>query len=156
MYGNNINHTKILEIIKKNIFPHTFRVLKNCWENIFFRPEEAMFENWRKLVSSNKNWPCSWENHLLHKSNVFCAVYQMSANHVPPQLYIIRSVRVGGSHYLIVTETYGSATSPNDGQNLLIWRGLDTANRQGQTVFLYTWSWEKAVKPRLDYIITRP
>ena len=27
---------------------------KNCWENIFFRPEEAMFENWQKLVSSNK------------------------------------------------------------------------------------------------------
>ena len=25
-----------------------------CWENIFFRPEEAMFENWQKLVSSNK------------------------------------------------------------------------------------------------------
>ena len=55
MYGNNTNHTQILEIIKKNIFPHTFCVLKNCWENIFFRPEEAMFENWQKLVSSNKN-----------------------------------------------------------------------------------------------------
>ena len=41
MYGNNTNHTQILKIIKKNIFPHTFCVLKNCWENIFFRPEEA-------------------------------------------------------------------------------------------------------------------
>ena len=55
MYGNNTNHTQILKIIKKNIFPHTFCVLKNCWENIFFRPEEAMFDNWQKLVSSNKN-----------------------------------------------------------------------------------------------------
>ena len=44
----------ILEIIKKNIFPHTFCVLKNSWENIFLRPEEAMFENWQKLVPSNK------------------------------------------------------------------------------------------------------
>ena len=54
MYGNNTNHTQILEIIKKSIFPHTFCVLKNCWENIFFRPEEAMFDNWQKLVSFNK------------------------------------------------------------------------------------------------------
>ena len=54
MYGNNTNHTQILKIIKKNIFPHTFCVLKNCWEKIFFRPEEAMFDNWQKLVSSNK------------------------------------------------------------------------------------------------------
>ena len=46
MYGNNTNHTQILKIIKKNIFPHTFCALKNCWENIFFRPEEAMFDNW--------------------------------------------------------------------------------------------------------------
>ena len=37
-----------LKIIKKNIFPHTFSALKNCWENIFFRPEEAMFDNWHK------------------------------------------------------------------------------------------------------------
>ena len=28
MYGNNTNHTQILEIIKKNIFAHTFCVLK--------------------------------------------------------------------------------------------------------------------------------
>ena len=28
MYGNNTTHTQILEIIKKNIFPHTFCVLK--------------------------------------------------------------------------------------------------------------------------------
>ena len=55
MYGNNTNHTQILKIIKENIFPHTFCVLKNCWENIFFRPEEAIFDNWQKLVSSNKN-----------------------------------------------------------------------------------------------------
>ena len=46
MYGNNTNHTQILKIIKENIFPHTIGVQKNCWENIFFRPEEAMFENW--------------------------------------------------------------------------------------------------------------
>ena len=32
MYGYNTNHTQILEIIKKNIFPHTFCMLKNCWE----------------------------------------------------------------------------------------------------------------------------
>ena len=41
-------------IINENIFPYTFCVYKNCWENIFFRPEEAMFENWQKLVSSYK------------------------------------------------------------------------------------------------------
>ena len=32
MYGNNTKHTQILKIIKENIFPHTFCVLKNCWK----------------------------------------------------------------------------------------------------------------------------
>ena len=54
MYGNTTNHTLKIKIVNENIFPHTFCVYKNCWENIFFRPEEAMFENWWKLVSSNK------------------------------------------------------------------------------------------------------
>ena len=31
----------------------------------FFRPEEAMFENWRKLVSSNKIDLVHEKNHLL-------------------------------------------------------------------------------------------
>ena len=30
---------------------------------------KKMFDNWWKLVSSNKNWSCSWENHLLHYQN---------------------------------------------------------------------------------------
>ena len=56
MYGNNINHTQDCnKIKKKNIFPYTLWVCKNYWENIFFRPEEAMFGNWQKLVSTNKN-----------------------------------------------------------------------------------------------------
>ena len=54
MYGNTTNHTLKIKIVNENIFPHTFCVYKNCWENIFFRPEEAMFENWQQLVSSNK------------------------------------------------------------------------------------------------------
>ena len=54
MYGNTTNHTQIFKIVKENIFPHTICVYENCWENIFFRPEEAIFENWQKLVSSNK------------------------------------------------------------------------------------------------------
>ena len=45
MYGNNTNHTQRLEIIKKDI-SHTLWVFKNYWENIFFRPEDAMFDNW--------------------------------------------------------------------------------------------------------------
>ena len=59
MYDNNTNHTQILEIIKKNIFPYTLWVFKNYWENIFFRPEEAMFDNHQKLVSIDKNQSCS-------------------------------------------------------------------------------------------------
>ena len=59
MYSNNTNHTQRLEIIKKNIFPYTLWVFKNYWENIFFRPEETMFDNWQKLVSTNKNQSCS-------------------------------------------------------------------------------------------------
>ena len=51
MYDNNINHTKTLEILWKNIFPHTSFGVQNCWDNIFFRPEEAMLDNWQKLVS---------------------------------------------------------------------------------------------------------
>ena len=51
MYGNNINHTKNIEILWKNIFPHTSFGIQNCWDNIFFRPEEAMLDNWQKLVS---------------------------------------------------------------------------------------------------------
>ena len=52
MYGNNTNHTKILKILWKNIFPHTTFGVQKCWENIFFRPEEAMLvDNWQKLVS---------------------------------------------------------------------------------------------------------
>ena len=45
MYGNNINHTKILEILWKNIFPHTSFGVQNCWNNIFFKHEEAMLDN---------------------------------------------------------------------------------------------------------------
>ena len=51
MYGNNINHTKILEILWKNIFPHTSFGVQNCRDNIFFRHEEAMLDNWQKLIS---------------------------------------------------------------------------------------------------------
>ena len=51
MYGNNTNHTQILKILWKNIFPHTSFGVQNCWDNIFFRPEEAMLDNWQKLVS---------------------------------------------------------------------------------------------------------
>ena len=46
VYGNNTNHTKILKILWKNIFPHTSFGVQNCWDNIFFRPEEAMLDNW--------------------------------------------------------------------------------------------------------------
>ena len=35
-------------------FSHTHFVYIKILENIFFRPEEAMFENWQKLVSSYK------------------------------------------------------------------------------------------------------
>ena len=51
MYGNNINHTKILKYCGKTFFPHTSFGVQNCWDNIFFRPEEAMLDNWQKLVS---------------------------------------------------------------------------------------------------------
>ena len=54
MYGNNTNHTQILKIININIFPYTFFGIQNCWENIFYRPEETMFDNWQKFVSANK------------------------------------------------------------------------------------------------------
>ena len=54
MYGNTTNHILKIKIVNENIFQYTFCVYKNCWENIFFRPEEAMFENWQKLVSSYK------------------------------------------------------------------------------------------------------
>ena len=37
--------------MKFNIFPYTFFGVQNCWDNIFFRPEEAMLDNWQKLVS---------------------------------------------------------------------------------------------------------
>ena len=39
--------------------------------NIFFRPEEAMSDNWQKLVSLYKNLFCSWEilNYILSKQN---------------------------------------------------------------------------------------
>ena len=50
MYGNNISHTKILDILWKNIFPHTSFGVKNCWDNIFFGPEEVMLDNWQKLL----------------------------------------------------------------------------------------------------------
>ena len=51
MYDNNISHTSILKILWKNIFPHTLDGVQNYWDNIFFRPEEAMLENWQKLLS---------------------------------------------------------------------------------------------------------
>ena len=58
MYGNNNNHTQRLKIIKKT-FPIPLVGVQNYWENIFFRPEEAMFDDWQKLVSTNKNLFCS-------------------------------------------------------------------------------------------------
>ena len=45
MYGKNTNHIKILKILWKNIFPHTSFGVQNCWDNNFFRPEEAMLDN---------------------------------------------------------------------------------------------------------------
>ena len=45
MYGNNIDDTKMLEILWKNIFPHTSSGVQNCWNNIFFWDEEAMLDN---------------------------------------------------------------------------------------------------------------
>ena len=61
MYDNNINHALVLKILWKNIFPHTFYDDENCWNNIFFRPEEAMLDNWQKLVSLIQNVSCSRE-----------------------------------------------------------------------------------------------
>ena len=62
---------KLLPVIKhgflrseENVFPlifehpYTLWGFKNYWKNIFFRPEEAMFDNWQKLVSINKNLSC--------------------------------------------------------------------------------------------------
>ena len=49
MYGNNTNHTKILKILWKNILPHTSFGVQNCWDNIFFRPEEAMLDKLAKV-----------------------------------------------------------------------------------------------------------
>ena len=46
MHGNTTNHTLKNQIVNGNIFPYTFWVYKNYWENIYFRPDEAMFENW--------------------------------------------------------------------------------------------------------------
>ena len=51
IYGNKISHIQVLEIMKVNIFPYTFVGVQNYWDNIFFRPEEAMLDNWQKLVS---------------------------------------------------------------------------------------------------------
>ena len=44
MYCNNIIHTKILEILCKNIFPHTSFGVQNCWNNIFYKHDEAMLD----------------------------------------------------------------------------------------------------------------
>ena len=41
IYGNNISHIQLVEIMKFNIFPYPFVGVQNYWDNIFFRPEEA-------------------------------------------------------------------------------------------------------------------
>ena len=51
IYGNNISHIQLLEIMKFNIFPYTFVGVQNYWDNNF-------------LQTKSKRCPVPENNHI--------------------------------------------------------------------------------------------
>ena len=64
MYGNNTNHTQILKILWKNIFPHTSFGVQNYWDNIFFRLRKPCWMTGESLSPKFKKCPVLEKNHI--------------------------------------------------------------------------------------------